>query len=183
MRNPRLAVTLIAAVLGCLVAGCGSDGGNGPSSDGPMGPVMDSGYSCAPVQAPGDSMSLGGLYVQNQGHQVITISRISLTGHGLVLTGAWLIPNVRNSGLGATTPYPPGPDNGISMKLWATGRSPDGFRLKPRHVATFVFGLAPTSSKGGIAYPVIHYNSGGTQYVYDSAYGGEVLVGANADCP
>ena len=128
-------------------------------------------------------MSLGGLYVQNQGTDVITITRITLAGRDLVLTGATLIPNVRNSGLMATTPYPPGPNNGVSMKLWATGRSPDGFQLKPGKVAAFVFGLAATTKKGGIAYPVIHYNSGGTPYVYDSAYGGEVLVGANADCP
>ncbi len=124
-------------------------------------------------------MSFGGLYVQNQGTDVITITRLTLAGHGMVLTGAVLIPNVRNSGVGAWTGFPPG-NGGYNPKLWATRQSPDGFQLKPGKVAALVVGVAPTSRKDSTGYPVIHYTSGGSSYVWQSASGAQL---ADLACP
>ncbi len=177
MRKPWLAVPLLAAAAGCLTAGCGA---SQPSADGPLGPSFNSSYFCVGVKAPGDSFTLGGLYVQNQGSEVITISRITLAGHGMVLTGAVLIPGVRNSGLGAAIGYPPPPGNGISAKLWATRHSPDGFQLKPGNVAALVIGLAPTSRDNSSGYPVLHYTSSGASYVWRSASGAEEV---DLGCP
>jgi hypothetical protein len=114
-------------------SGCGGNAGNGPPAAGPMGPTFNDVSVCVPLKAPGDAVSLGGVYLQNQGGQVITITGVSPGGHGLDLTGAWLIPNVRNSGVGAPFGWPP--TQGISASLWATGRRPDGYRLRPGAVA------------------------------------------------
>jgi hypothetical protein len=176
-----LSTPLLAfAVVCCMAAnsGCSGDaGGNGPSSRGPMGPTFNDVSVCVPLKAPGDAVSQSsGLYLQNQGNDVITITGVSAGGHGLVLTGAWLIPNVRNSGVGAPLGWPP--KQGISAKLWATGRSPNGYKLKPGKVAALIYGVAASSTKGGSTPgPVISYTSGGNRYVYDSTVGTQVVIG------
>jgi hypothetical protein len=170
MRRAWLAVPLIATAVGWTAAGCSS---SQPSADGPLGPTFNSSYTCVGVNAPGDSFTIGGLYVQNEGHQVITITRFTLAGHGMVLKGALMFPDVRSSGLGAARGYPPPPGTGISAKVWATRRSPDGFQLKPSHVAALAVGMAPASRKKSTGYPVIYYTSGGTSYRWQSASGGE----------
>jgi hypothetical protein len=176
----RLTGPLAAVLVVCCVAGssgCGSDAGSGPSSKGPMGPTFNDVSVCVPLKAPGDAVSQSsGLYLQNQGSQVITITGVSAGGHGLVLAGAWLIPNIENSGVGAPPGWPP--SQGISAKLWSAGRPPDGYKLKPGKVAALVYGVAATSTRGGTTPgPVVSCTSGGSRYVYQPTVGVQILIG------
>jgi hypothetical protein len=137
---------------GLLAAACSS-------APPPLGPPDANSAWCAPGTR-GHTVTFGVYTLKNHSSSPVTIANVTFPKLvRLTATRAYLTPILNRSLIGEAA-WPPTKD-----RAWALRWPAEGGVIKPGQTVNLVFGLTPTSSRGGwTPGPLIGYSSGGSSY-------------------
>jgi hypothetical protein len=156
-----------------LPAGCGS----GLPTDGPFGNGGTSSSECAPVPR-GGVLSFGFEALENHGSSTARITSVTLASphHGLTVLAAYVIPVTGHDLYGVRDGYPQ-PDQMPPGEDWPQRQSAVAAQVPAMKVANLLLVLRPANSGGTAAGVDVFYESGGRQYLLQTATSLQVVIG------